>query len=65
MIAGRAMRRAAALVGAGLAVQLVASFNWTPGTFVLAAVFGIPLVAAGTVQFGVAVLAILRRKGAL
>ena len=62
---GRAMRRAAALVGAGLAAQLAASFNWTPGTFVLAAAIGIPLVALGTVQFIVAVLAILRRKGAL
>lgn len=61
----RPMRRAAVLVGAGLAVQLVASFNWTPGTFVLAAAIGIPLVALGTIQFAVAVLAILRRKGAL
>jgi hypothetical protein len=65
MNAARAMRRAAGLVGAGLAVQLGASFNWTPGTFVLAAVVGIPLVLAGTVQFAVVVLGILRRKGAL
>lgn len=59
------MRRAAALVGAGLVTQLVASFTWTPGTFVLAAAIGVPLVAAGTIQFVVAVLGILRRKGAL
>lgn len=65
MTATRAMRRAAALVGAGLAAQVVAAFHWTPGTFVLAAAVGIPLIAAGTVQFIAAVLRILRRKGAL
>jgi hypothetical protein len=65
MNGARAMRRAAVLVGVGLVAQLVASFNWTPGTFVLAAAIGIPLVGAGTIQFVVAVLEILRRKGAL
>ena len=65
MTATRAMRRAAALVGAGLAVQVVAAFTWTPGTFVLAAAVGLPLIGAGTIQFIAAVLGILRRKGAL
>ena len=65
MNGARAMRRAAVLVGAGLAAQLFASFNWTPGTFVLAAAVGIPLVVVGTIQFVVTVLGILRRKGAL
>lgn len=65
MNGARAMRRAAVLVGAGIAVQLIASFSWTPGTFVLAAAVGIPLVAAGTIQFVIAVLKVLRRKGAL
>jgi hypothetical protein len=37
------------LVLAGLAVQAGAAFAWTPGTFILLAVVGVPLVLAGAV----------------
>jgi hypothetical protein len=46
-------------------VQLGASFYWTPGSFVLSAVVGIPLVLAGGVQFVIAVVRVMREKGAL
>jgi hypothetical protein len=65
MKAARGIRRAAAVTGAGLALQLAASFHWTPGTFVLSAAAGIPLVLAGSVLFVVAVLRVMRDKGAL
>ena len=65
MNAARAIRRAATWAGLGLALQLVASFYWTPGTFVLSVAVGIPLVLAGGVQFTIAVLRVMRDKGAL
>ncbi|MEO8178176.1 MAG: hypothetical protein ABI895_05010 [Deltaproteobacteria bacterium] len=43
----RAVRRALGLVLAGLAVQLGCAFFWSPATFLLAALLGTPLVAAG------------------
>jgi hypothetical protein len=43
----RRARRALALVVAGLAVQLGCAFFWTPGTFILSALVGMPLVLAG------------------
>jgi hypothetical protein len=65
MNGARAMRRAATWAGLGLAVQLGASFYWTPGSFVLSAAVGIPLVLAGGVQFVIAVVRVMRDKGAL
>ena len=61
----KAIRRGATWAGLGLALQLVASFHWTPGSFVLSAAVGIPLVLAGSLQFVVAVLRVMRDKGAL
>lgn len=36
------------LILVGLAVQAGASFLWTPGTFIISAAVGVPLVAVGT-----------------
>jgi hypothetical protein len=43
----RAVRRALGLVVAGLSVQLVCAFFWSPATFLLSALLGMPLVVAG------------------
>ncbi len=43
----RAVRRALALVVAGLLVQLGCAFFWSPGTFLLSALLGMPLVIVG------------------
>jgi hypothetical protein len=43
----RAVRRALGLVVAGLSVQLGCAFFWSPGTFLLSALLGMPLVVAG------------------
>jgi len=43
----RAVRRSLGLVVAGLAVQLGCAFFWSPGTFLLSALVGVPLVASG------------------
>lgn len=59
------MRRAALFSGAGLTVQLGASFHWTPATFILSAVVGLPLVAIGALLFTRAVFRIMRNRGAL
>jgi hypothetical protein len=60
-----AFRTAAALTGLGLAVQLAASFYWTPLTFIVSAVVGLPLVLLGALGFLRAVLRILAKTGAL
>ena len=49
-------RRGMVLVALGLALQLVATFHWTPATFVLSAALGIPCVLLGAAVFGLAVL---------
>ena len=49
-------RRGMGLVVVGLTVQLVATFHWTPATFVVSAALGIPLVLLGAAVFGLAVL---------
>jgi hypothetical protein len=59
------MRRAALLAGAGICVQLGAAVHWTPGAFIIAAAVGVPLVLAGSLQFLVAVIRIMKSKGAL
>jgi hypothetical protein len=46
----RAVRRALALVVAGLLVQLGCAFFWSPGTFLLSALVGMPLVIAGVLM---------------
>lgn len=61
----RAMRRAAMLAGAGLLAQIGAAFHWTPATFILSAVVGMPLVLLGSGLFVRAVLRVMREKGAL
>jgi hypothetical protein len=43
----RAVRRALGLVVAGLVVQLGCAFFWSPATFLLSALLGMPLVVAG------------------
>jgi len=49
-------RRGMGLVVVGLGLQLVATFHWTPATFVVSAAIGIPCVLLGAVVFGLAVL---------
>ena len=49
-------RRGLGLVTVGLGLQLVATFHWTPATFVVSAALGIPLVLLGATIFGLAVL---------
>jgi hypothetical protein len=43
----RAVRRALGFVVAGLSVQLGCAFFWSPATFLLSALLGMPLVVAG------------------
>jgi hypothetical protein len=49
-------RRGLGLVVVGLGLQLVATFHWTPATFVLSAAIGLPCVLLGAAAFGLAVL---------
>lgn len=56
-------RRGLVLVTAGLALQLVATFHWTPATFVMSAALGIPSVLLGAALFGFAVLRAPIRDG--
>ena len=64
-VAIKRVRRAAVVVGLGLAVQLVAAVHWTPATFIVAAAVGAPLVLAGGVMFLAAVWRNMRDKGAV
>ena len=57
-------RRAAILVGIGLAVQFSAALHWTPATFILSVALGLPLVLAGSLLFLVAVWRNLKDRGA-
>jgi hypothetical protein len=43
----RAVRRALGLVVVGLSVQLGCAFFWSPATFLLSALLGMPLVVVG------------------
>jgi hypothetical protein len=61
----RGIRRAAAVAGLGLLVQLAAALHWTPATFILSAVVGVPLVLGGGVLFLVAVWRNMKNKGAV
>jgi hypothetical protein len=59
------VKRSLIVVIAGLVVQLVAMLSWTPGSFVVAAMVGAPLVVLGIVLFLRAVVRVMVRKGAL
>jgi hypothetical protein len=61
----RRIRRAGVVAGAGLVLQLAAAFYWTPATFILSAVVGVPLVLAGGVLFLSAVWRNMKDKGAV
>jgi hypothetical protein len=61
----RRIRRAAVVVGLGLAVQLFAVLRWTPATFILSAAVGTPLVLVGGVVFLAAVWRTMKDKGAV
>jgi hypothetical protein len=43
----RRIRRAALFVAAGLLVQLFSTVHWTPLTFIIFAMVGVPLVLIG------------------
>jgi hypothetical protein len=60
----RRVKRAAAIVGIGLALQLGAALHWTPATFILSAAVGLPLVLVGGLLFLAAVWRNLKDKGA-
>jgi hypothetical protein len=49
-------RRALGLVAVGLVMQIGTTFYWTPGTFIVSAALGLPLVLLGAAIFGWAVL---------
>lgn len=49
-------RRALALVVVGLVLQIMATFYWTPATFIASAALGLPLVIIGGALFGWVVL---------
>jgi hypothetical protein len=49
MAINRLMRVGLLLVMLGLVVQIGCSFLWSPGTFIISAALGAPLVVAGTV----------------
>jgi hypothetical protein len=61
----RRIRRAAVVVGVGLALQLVAAVHWTPAMFILSAAVGAPLVVIGGVVFLGAVWRTMKDKGAV
>jgi hypothetical protein len=57
-------RRALIMIGAGLLLQLGATFSWSPGTFIVSAAVGLPLVVQGAAIFGWVVLRASLRQGA-
>jgi hypothetical protein len=57
-------RRALVLVIVGLALQLAATFYWSPMTFIVSAAIGLPFVVLGAAVFGRAVLRRRLRDGA-
>lgn len=58
-------RRAALITAAGLAIELAAALHWTPATFIVSAVVGVPLVIGGGLLFMAAVWRNMKSKGAL
>jgi hypothetical protein len=61
----RRVKRAAAIVGIGLALQLAAALHWTPATFILSAAVGLPLVLVGALLFLAAVWRNMKDRGAV
>ena len=59
------IKRGAVIAGAGLCVQLAAALHWTPATFILSVVLGLPLVLVGGVLFLMAVWGNMKDKGAV
>ncbi|MFP2962980.1 hypothetical protein ACLEPN_35725 [Myxococcus sp. 1LA] len=59
------IRVAALLVLAGLLVQLAAFLHWTPLTFVVFAMVGMPLVLLGVLVYVATVWRILKDRKAL
>jgi hypothetical protein len=49
-------RRALGLVVVGLALQIAATFYWSPATFIISAAVGLPCVLVGAAVFGWAVV---------
>ncbi len=50
----RTARRGLALVLGGLAIQMAALLFWSPGTFIVSATVGFPLVILGAGSFALA-----------
>jgi hypothetical protein len=61
----RRIRRSAILILLGLGVQLGSTLHWTPLTFVLFAMLGVPLVLLGVALYVLTVWKILKEKDAL
>jgi hypothetical protein len=59
------IRRAAYLVLAGLFIQLASTVHWTPLTFVVFAMLGVPLVLLGVFLYLSTVWRILKERKAL
>lgn len=59
------IRVAAVLILAGLLVQLFATLFWSPLTFVVFAVVGVPLVLLGVLVYAATVWRILKERKAL
>ncbi len=59
------IRKAALLVLAGLLVQLFTTLFWTPLTFVVFAVVGVPLVLLGVLLYVATLWRILKERKAL
>lgn len=59
-----ALRRAAVVTACGLAIELGAALHWTPATFVLSAVVGVPLILVGAGLFLRAVWRLMKERGA-
>jgi F0F1-type ATP synthase assembly protein I len=57
-------RRGLILVALGLLLQLLATFYWTPATFILSAVLGVGMVVAGAATFAWGVWRARRHPGA-
>jgi len=59
------IRRAAQLVLAGLVIQLATTLYWTPLTFVLFTMLGVPLVLLGVAVYVFTVWRILKERQVL
>jgi hypothetical protein len=60
----RSLRRAAAIAAIGLGVELVSALHWTPATFLLSAIVGVPLVLVGGLLFLRTVWRLMKERGA-